>query len=319
MKQIIRKLLSPIFRKYDIQIEKNKQEIDALYKLLYNQVHDLDQALPLATTQTTDAFGFQWAELQEGEAMLSDKWFHDNVTNIISEREILIKEEWFKGKDVIDCGSGGGRWSYGMAKMGANITAVDINQSAIDATREVLKDIPVEKNFILTPLEELSQHLPAGKKYDLVWSWGVLHHCGSFSTAFEQVMDRVKDGGFIYLYLYGRESLSYEQDIELFKDRVKYNTLKSWKDKEQFLIDKAGGDKTKVHQNHDIYSPLLNRRLDFDYVKKVLEANGFTDVTRTVKHTEVNIRAVKKSMKPGDKEMLLHPENNTIWSAKYYS
>jgi SAM-dependent methyltransferase len=319
MKNLIRKILAPIFRKYDIALERNKQEIDALYKLLYNQTHDLDKALAMATAQTTGAFGFQWSELQEGEAMLSDKWFKDNVTTIISEREILLKKEWFKGKDVIDCGSGGGRWSYGLAQLGANITAVDINQSAIDATKEVLKDIPVQKNFILAPLEELTAHLPPGKKYDLAWSWGVLHHCSSFNTAFRQVMDCVKDGGFIYLYLYGRESVSYEQDINLFKNRVFYNTLGTWEEKEKFLIDKANGDKTKLHQNHDIYSPLLNRRLEFSYVKQMLEENGFTDVTRTVKHTEVHVRAVKRALNPADKDMRLSPENNTAWFSKYFS
>ena len=319
MKKLIKKLLSPILRSYDVRIERNRQDIDALYKLLYNQVHDLDLALPLASAQTIDAFGFQWSELQEGEAMLSDKWFKENVTNIISEREILLKEEWFKGKDVIDCGSGGGRWSYGLAKMGANVTAVDINTSAIEATKEVLKDINVQKNFILTPLEQLGANLPAGKKYDLAWSWGVLHHCSGFNEAFRQVMDCVKEGGFIYLYLYGRESVSYNDDINLFKNRVIYNTLGSWEEKERFLIEKANGDKTKLHQNHDIYSPLLNRRLEFDYVKKVLEENGFTDVTRTVVHTELNIRAVKGKMNPADKAMLLHPENNTSWALKYFN
>lgn len=319
MKNIIRKILSPLLRKYDVLIERNKRETDALYKLLYNQAHDLDKALPFAATQTTGAFGFQWSELQEGEAMLSDEWYKANVTDIISEREILLKKEWFKGKEVIDCGSGGGRWSYGLAKLGANITAVDINSSAIAATAEVLKDIPVQKNFILAPLEELTSHLPAGKKYDLAWSWGVLHHCGSFNTAFRQVMDCVKDGGFIYLYLYGRETVPFEHDINLFKNRVYYNTLSTWEEKEQFLIDKANGDKTRLHQNHDIYSPLLNRRLEYDYVKKMLEENGFTDVTRTVNHTEIHVRAVKKAMNPADKNMVLTPENNTAWYLKYFS
>ena len=180
MKKLIKKLLSPVLSSYDIRINRNKEEIDALYKLLYNQVHDLDQALPLASTQTVGSFGFQWAELKEGEAMLSDKWYKENITNIITEREILISKEWFKGKDVIDCGSGGGRWSYGLAQLGANITAVDINESAINATKEVLRDFSVQKNYILTPLEDLSSHLPDGKIYDLAWSWGVLHHCGSF-------------------------------------------------------------------------------------------------------------------------------------------
>jgi 2-polyprenyl-3-methyl-5-hydroxy-6-metoxy-1,4-benzoquinol methylase len=317
MKKLIRKILSPIFRSYDVRIEKQQKEIDSLYKLLYNQIHDLDHTLPFSATQTEGAFGFQWKELKDGEAMLSDKWFKENVTTLISEREILMKKEWFKGKDVIDCGCGGGRWSYGLAQMGANITAVDINTSALEATREALADIQVNKAFIQTPLEHLSENIPDGKKYDLVWSWGVLHHCDSFNTAFRQVMSIVKDGGFILLYLYGRESLSYKDDMDLFKNRVFYNTLPTYKEKEDFLVEKAHGDRTKIHQNHDIFAPLLNRRLEYDYVKKMLEENGFTDVTRTVQSGEITVRAVKGRMKAEDKDMILHPQSNPPWSARY--
>ena len=170
LKKVLKKVLSPIFKSYDVRIQRNQEEITALYKLLYDQVHNLDRSLPLSASQTVDTFGFQWDKLQEGEAMLSDKWFKENVTDIISEGEILLKKDWFKGKDVIDCGCGGGRWSYGLAKLGANITAVDINTSAIEATREAIKDFPVKKEFVQTPLELLSKALPEDKKFDLVWS-----------------------------------------------------------------------------------------------------------------------------------------------------
>ena len=316
MKKIIKKLLSPILKSYDVRLEKNKQEIDSLYKLLYNQVHDLEHTIPLAAAQTVGAFSFQWSNLSEGEAMLSDKRFKDNVEQIITEKEILIKKEWFKGKDVMDCGCGGGRWSYGLAKLGANVTAVDINESALGATKDALKEFTVEKEFILTPLEELTKHIPQHKKYDLVWCWGVLHHCNSFNESFRQVTSCVKEGGFVYLYLYGRESVSYEADINLFKNRVIYNTLGSWEEKEKFLLNKANGDKAKVHQHHDIYAPLLNRRLEFDQVKKMLEESGFTDVTRTVKDTELYIRAVKTKMSDSDKGKLIESDNNTHWSLK---
>ena len=316
MKKLIKKLLSPIFRSYDIRLEHHRQEINSLYKLLYNQIHDFDQTMPLAAAQTVGTFGFQWAELKEGEHMLSDRRFKDNVEYIITEREILIKKEWFKGKDVIDCGCGGGRWSYGLAKLGANVTAVDINESALEATKDVLRDIDVKKQFVLTPLEQLTKSLPEGKKFDLVWCWGVLHHCNSFTESFRQVMSCVKEGGFIYLYLYGRETLDYEADINLFKNRVIYNTLQTWEEKEKFLIGKSNGDKTKLHQNHDLFAPLLNRRLEFDYVKKVLEENGFTDVVRTVENTELYIRAVKTKMQPGDSAMLIEKGHNPHWTVK---
>src|ERR1700733_5174596 len=164
MKKIIKKLASLLFKSYDVRLEKNKQEIDSLYKLLYNQVHNLDHTVPFVETQTVGAFNFQWSELSEGEAMLSDKRFKDNVEQIITEKQVLIKKEWFKGKEVMDCGCGGGRWSYGLAKLGANVTAVDINEPALKATKEALKEFDVQKQFILTPLEQLTKHIPQGKK-----------------------------------------------------------------------------------------------------------------------------------------------------------
>lgn len=319
MKKIFKTIFSPFYKKYNYLMNKaDKEELDTLYKLLYNAVHDFDNALPLASAQTIDAFGFQWDKLKDGEAMLSDDWFRENVSRIISEEETLIDKDWFVGKEILDCGCGGGRWSYGLAKLGANITAVDINASALKATEEALKDITsVKKTFIHTPLEQLSEKLPADKKYDLIWSWGVLHHCSSFTKSFHEIIKHVKVGGFIYLYLYGRETVNYNADINLFKNRVYYNTLGSWKEKEDFLLKKAKGDHKKIHQLHDMYSPLLNRRLEYDYVKKILEDAGFTDITRTTKQTELNVRAVYGEMNAQDKDYLLPIYSGTKWYEKY--
>ena len=320
MKKLLIILFRPLYNKYLFLVNKaDKKDVDELYKLLYDQVHNSDRSLPIAAAQAVDTFGFQWDKLKEGEAMLTDKWFKENVENIITDKEILIKADWFKGKDVIDCGCGGGRWSYGLAKLGANITAVDINSSAIAATSEALQEMKVQKNFIQTPLENLSEHLPADKKYDLVWSWGVLHHCGSFTTALNKVSARVKEGGFIYLYLYGRETVSYEQDINLFKSRVRYNNLKTWEEKKAFLLEKSNGDETKLHQNHDMFAPLLNRRYEFEFIKKLLEERGFVDVTRTVNYTELHIRAVKTKMRPEDETMVMKADKNVQpWYLKYF-
>jgi hypothetical protein len=72
----------------------------------------------------------------------------------------------------------------------------------------------------------------------------------------------------------------------------------------------------KLHQAHDLYAPLVNRRLEFDYVKKVLKDHGFTDVIRTVKDTELYIRAVKTKMNESDNAMPLTTENNIPWALK---
>lgn len=307
------KILSAIKDKYKfLNSRADKKEVDALYKLLYNLVHDVDKSFDLSSKQTEETFSFQWDQLSKGEYMLSDSWFKGEVDRIICEEEIRIDKTWFKGKTVLDAGCGGGRWSYGLAKLGAILTAVDINDSALERTKEALSEFGNDHKFFKTPLENLNEKI-SEEKFDLVWSWGVVHHCQSYTKAFKQVCDRVKDGGMIYLYLYGRESLDMNSDINLFKNRVIYNTLPNWDEKRKFLIEKGGGNEERVHQMHDIYSPLLNRRLEFDYVKKQLEDNGFTDIVRTNNSTEIHIRAVKGPSSDHLKKYFLNPFQGPSW------
>jgi SAM-dependent methyltransferase len=291
-----------------------RSDVDALYGLLYRIVHDPDHAPDLAGLQTRDAFSHQWATLAEGEAMLSDPWFRDNVARILSEEELCLDPQWFRGKDVLDCGCGGGRWSYGLAKLGANVTAVDVNDSALAQTRQALAGLPVEQSFVRSPLEEVSQHLPAGKKYDLVFSWGVLHHCGSFTRALQEIAGLVKPAGVLYLYLYGRESLSFAADVALFRERVRYNALADWPARRDFLLRKTRGDESKLHQAHDMFAPLINRRFTWDEVRVRLEALGFASVVRTIDYTEVFARA---SRTPLDERWTLLPKRPPYWFERY--
>lgn len=289
-----RKMLSRLKKYLKLVYTKaDKSEVNALYSLLYDIVHDLDQTPELFGKQTRQTFSFQWDKLGEGEAMLSDDWFRSNVSRIIADEELLIDRSWFEGKKVLDLGCGGGRWSFGLASLGAEITAVDVNKSALRSTEEALKPFSSKKHrFILSQIETLDAVLP-NDNFDLVWSWGVIHHCSSFTKALRTAGNYVKDGGLLYLYLYGRESVPYANDIEKFKRRLYFNSLKSWEEKEKYLLAFAKGDRKRIHQLHDLYGPLVNRRLEFSYIKASLEAMGFVDVLRTVNHTELFVRAAK--------------------------
>ena len=264
-------------------VKKTQADVDALYRFMHKYIHDNERAPDLAAMQTASAFGFQWAELQDGEYMTRDPWFQRNVTRILCEQELMLPASWFPGKNVLDCGCGGGRWSYGLAKLGANVTAVDINQSCLDATREATAPFAVEKRFVQSPLEELGQNLSRGDGYDLVFSWGVLHHCGSFNESLRQISSFVKEGGVIYLFLYGYEPDGYghENEFEIFKHRIYYNALPNWEAQESYLQTISGGDNDKMNKKHDKLAPLVNRRHRFCDVANSLEQLGFTDVQLT--------------------------------------
>lgn len=295
---------------------RNQRECDALYRLLYQLVHDKENSVRLSSLQTQEAFSNQWKEIPKGNALLSDPWFKTNVVKILCEEELLLKPEWFKNKKVLDAGCGNGRWSYALSQLGVDLTAVDINASALEATKEAVQAFNNPKRFVQSPLESLSEEQVPLHSYDLVFSWGVVHHCHSFNQSLTQLMNRVKDGGVLYLYLYGRESIPFDDDVALFKERVLYNTLPTWNDKLEFLMTKSGGDKAKVHINHDIYAPLINRRLTFDEVEEVLNRNGFSNIMRTIDHTELFIRAVK-GPKNIDEKWLLPPKSKPYWFQRY--
>ena len=170
---------------------------------------------------------------------------------------------------------------------------VDASEAAIAETRHALTVFTTPKSFVVSPLEQLTAALPQGKTFDLVFCWGVAHHCQRFNQVVGELTRLVSDGGILYLYLYGRESLPFARDLALFKERVAYNTLTTDQEKYDFLLAKAGSNPDRVHAMHDSYAPLINRRLTFDQVKELLEKKGMCRIERTIDHSELFLRSIK--------------------------
>jgi 2-polyprenyl-3-methyl-5-hydroxy-6-metoxy-1,4-benzoquinol methylase len=281
-------------RRWLAKVNPAERELRELYRLLYSEVHDLDQSRELRKESTRAAFARQWSDLPKGEYLLSDPWFRQNVDHILCRQELLLDPSWFTQppKKVLDAGCGNGRWAYGFCKLGANITCVDAAESAIRTTRDATAGFNNPKRFVQTTLETLDQKIDPAS-FDLAFSWGVLHHCESYSTALRKVAGTVKPGGMIYLYLYGRDSLSAEEELDLFRERVNYNVFMDDQARDRFLLRKARGNPNRVHNLHDIYAPLINRRFSFAEVESQLAGLGFKQITRTIQHTEIFVRAVR--------------------------
>lgn len=267
-------------------------------RALYAAYHDNDAADENAAKQTEAAFSKQWGEFPKGNFLLSDPEFRASLPSILSSQELCIDPDWLRGKDVLDVGCGNGRWTYAFSKLGANVTAVDASDAALAATKAAIEEYAPDSNVNLLQahVEDLSNAVPTDK-FDVVFCWGVLHHCRSFSRALRAAVARLKPGGLLFLYLYGRETISLEQDLNYFMERLRFNALASDEDRLKFLLRKAGGDRAKLHNVHDIYAPLINRRFHFIDIKEILQKLNVNDVTRTKHHTELFVRGV--SGEPG--------------------
>jgi 2-polyprenyl-3-methyl-5-hydroxy-6-metoxy-1,4-benzoquinol methylase len=217
------------------------------------------QKYEACATQTKASFDYQWKEITEGDDLPSDQTFFDQTDKKICEMTQL-SSEWFKGKDVLDAGCGMGRFTHGFLYLGAHVTACDQSSWAIKQTQELCSPFADKLQAIQANL--LHDTLPG--KYDLVFSFGVVHHTGNTYLAIRNVCNLVKPGGKICLMVYGFPE-SYEDFIEL----NTYETLRtklrglSFEEKHKQLSQMF--PKEQVHGWFDAVSPEINDLLTCKY------------------------------------------------------
>lgn len=116
--------------------------------------------------------------------------------------DIQVPAEYFKGKLVLDAGCGSGRWTYAMASLGATVVAADLTDAGVEITHQAtvqLENVAVLQASVF--------HLPfRPESFDLVVSWGVLHHTPDTKAAFERVAPLVRKGGQLYVMLYEKHN-----------------------------------------------------------------------------------------------------------------
>lgn len=117
----------------------------------------------------------------------------------------------FEGKTFLDIGSGSGLSSLVARRLGAKVRSFDFDPNSVGCTQELRRryfdgdpDWSIEQGSVLD--ETFMSSLGT---YDIVYSWGVLHHTGDMWRAIDLAQQRVKPGGIFLIALYndcGRES-----------------------------------------------------------------------------------------------------------------
>jgi SAM-dependent methyltransferase len=251
----------------------------------------------LRRRQTLASFDYQWRELAEGEAMLSESWMRDQAGAIVADELLGIDQGWFAGRSALDAGCGGGRWTLGLLRLGCRVTAVDASGGAVAATAEQMRRLAPEavaagrlEAFpadLLDPPAEL-----AGRRFDLVFSFGVLHHTGDTRRALANVAALVAPDGVLFVYLYGRRSVPPGHRLALAVARSALAPL-PFRLKRRLLASLFPGRDT--HQAFDLFSPLVNDRYRHETVEAWLRELGFHEVARTLDHTELFLRASRRA------------------------
>jgi ubiquinone/menaquinone biosynthesis C-methylase UbiE len=117
---------------------------------------------------------------------------------------LFVDFDALRGKDVLDVGCGSGIATQLLAEAGANVTAVDLTDWAVETTRRRLDAFGLPG----VVHQEDAERLPfADESFDLVFSWGVIHHSSDMDRALAELVRVCRGAGDVVLMVYHRRSL----------------------------------------------------------------------------------------------------------------
>lgn len=169
-------------------------------------------------------------------SLTSEQPFHDEISSgvrfafgrnwrrflgVVDERRIELAEQsltetlekaMLDGLTFLDIGCGSGLFSLAAARLGASrVHSFDYDPNSVACARELkaryLPEAPhwtIERGSVLD-----ANYLSELRQWDIVYSWGVLHHTGQMWQALDNVTRLVAPGGSLYISIYndqGRRS-----------------------------------------------------------------------------------------------------------------
>ena len=142
-------------------------------------------------------FGKNWSRFL---AVLDD-------TRIAKAEESLsrmLEVEHLNGKRFLDIGSGSGLFSLAARRLGAEVHSFDYDPSSVACTKVLRRRyFSGDDRWVIEEGSALDKsYLASLRTFDVVYSWGVLHHTGQMWQAMENVCPLVAPGGQLFIALY---------------------------------------------------------------------------------------------------------------------
>lgn len=117
---------------------------------------------------------------------------------------LFVDFDRLQDKEVLEVGCGSGIAVQLFAEAGANVTAVDLTPWAVETTRARMEAFGLAADVFEADAEQLPFE---DASFDVVFSWGVIHHTSRMDRALAELVRVCRPGGRVVLMLYHRHSI----------------------------------------------------------------------------------------------------------------
>ncbi len=115
----------------------------------------------------------------------------------------LFPNDELQGKRFLDIGCGSGLSMLAALRLGAaEVIGVDIDENSVEATRRCMARFAPEKKWRAFHSSVFDLDPEKMGRYDVVHSWGVLHHTGDMWRAIAKAVAMMEDKGLFAIALY---------------------------------------------------------------------------------------------------------------------